>query len=170
MFFKAETEIMGYTFAENSWGDSFYKIYNTKLDYFDAKARCEADGTFLAFPRSEAENMFFAGLMTDDGVTSWFESKNFWIGINDIEQEGNFVSVDGRDILFTNWNHGEPNGVPYWPNGEPKLFFQEEDGVEMIFNDTSPTGRWNDLPVYEKRKFICSINTRGKIFISNKNL
>ena len=134
---------MNYIFANNPWGDSCYKIYRTKLNYGDAKARCEADGTFLAIPRSETENMFIAGLFTDE---------NSWIGINDIEQEGNFVSVDGRGISFTNWNSGEPNDWSF-----------NEDGVEINFND----GRWNDLSVNEERKFVCSINLQGKIFRSN---
>ena len=113
------------------------------VNYTAAAAQCESDGSFLAIPRSEAESDFIADLIPNEHI---------WIGINDIEQEENFVSVDGSDISFTNWNSGEPND---WSSNE--------DGVEINFND----GRWNDLSVNEERKFVCSINLQGKILRSN---
>ena len=73
-----------YTFSENSLGSFFYKVYDTKLNYVEAKAQCEFDGAFLATPRSQAENDFLTGLLSDN---------RFWIGINDIEEERNFVAV-----------------------------------------------------------------------------
>ena len=142
-----------YTFAEyllpnNSWGQSFYKIYNTKLDYYDAKAQCESDGSFLAIPRSKAEEDFLFGLFPDDS--------SIWIGINDIEQEGLFLAVDGREITWTNWGPGEPNGG------------LDENAVEILYE----YGRkyWNDVTVKKLQKFICAINIEGKLFISELHL
>ena len=131
-----------YTFAENSWGNLFYKIYNTKLNYGDAKAQCESDGAFLAIPRSENENDFFAGHFS----TEW--NGGFWIGINDIEQEGHFVAVDGRGISWTNWGTNEPNGGA------------NEDAVEI-----RPYRRndWNDLNASNSKRFVCSLNIEGNI-------
>ena len=40
----------------------------------------------LAIPKSKVENDFIAGLIPD---------KTIWIGINDINKEGHFVTVDG---------------------------------------------------------------------------
>ena len=133
-----------YTFASNSWGNSFYKIYNEGLDYGDAKAQCGSDGSFLAIPRSEAEDDFLFGFFPDD--------LSMWIGINDIEKEGLFVAVDGREISWTNWGPGEPNGG--W----------NENAVEIRYE----YGRkyWNDVTVKKLQKFICAINIEGKIFIS----
>ena len=134
-----------YIFAENSWGNLFYKIYITNLNYGDAKAQCESDGTFLAIPRSQAENDFFAGL---------FPNEIFWIGINDIEQEGSFVAVDGREVSWTNWSPNQPSGVG--SNGE------DEDGVEISTWDG--TRRWNDQTVSDEKKFVCSIDIKGIVF------
>ena len=75
-----------YAFSEKSWGNFFYKVYNTPRNYGDAKAQCESDGAFLAIPRSQAENDFLRSLLSN---------RDFWIGINDIEQEGSFVAVNG---------------------------------------------------------------------------
>ena len=137
-----------YTFASNSWGNSFYKIYNEGLDYGDAKAQCESDGSFLAIPRSEAEEDFLFGFFPDD--------LSMWIGINDIEKEGLFVGVDGREISrydsWTNWGPGEPNGG------------FTENAVEIRYEYGRK--RWNDVTVKKLQKFICAINIEGKIFIS----
>ena len=46
-----------------TWGNLSYKIYPSPANYGDAKAQCESDGTFLAIPRSQAENDFFASLL-----------------------------------------------------------------------------------------------------------
>merc|ERR1712072_1216923 len=41
---------------------------------------------------------------------------NFWLGIHDISNEGKFIyDSDGKDLVWTNWNTGEPND---WRNGE----------------------------------------------------
>ena len=130
-----------YTFVENPWGNSIYKIYNTDMNYDDAKAQCESDGTFLAIPRSQAENDFILNLILQKGL------EKIWIGINDIQFEGLFVGVDGSEISWTNWNHGEPNN------------FGDEDGVEIQRHN----GRWNDAQTHESKQFICSINIEGKI-------
>ena len=137
-----------YIFSENSWGNSFYKIYNTKMNYADAKAKCESDGTFLAYPRSETESDFIGGLITDE---QWM-----WIGINDIENEGLFVGADGREISWTDWANGEPDGI-YFSEG-----VEMATGVEM----TGLTGNWRDRSINELRPFVCSLNIEGKIISS----
>ena len=122
-----------------TWGNFFYKIYPS-ASYGDAKSQCEADGSFLAIPRSEAENDFIASLFGDTRI---------WIGINDIEQEGSFVGVDGSEISWTNWMENQPNND------------RDEDGVELW----TSTGRWNDIDVSFQWKFVCSIHIEGIVFL-----
>ena len=145
-----------YTFASNSWGYIiFYKIYNEGLDYGDAKAQCESDGSFLAIPRSEAEEDFLFGLFpTESLLNPHTDDLSMWIGINDIEQEGLFVAVDGREISWTNWGPGEPNGG------------LNENAVEIRVG-SNPI-HWNDVTVKKLQKFVCAVNIYkyGKIFIS----
>ena len=126
-----------YTFSEKSWGNFFYKVYYTRLNYGDAKAQCESDGAFLAIPRSQAENDFLIGLLPNLYI---------WIGINDIEEEGNFVAVDGREISWTYWGSGSPNGG---------------DAVAI----SSINGRWGDWAVSDNERFVCSIYMEGINFI-----
>lgn len=41
----------GYTFSQESFGDVYYKKYDA-MNFADAKAQCESDGTHIAIPRS----------------------------------------------------------------------------------------------------------------------
>ena len=125
-----------YTFSENSWGNFFYKVYTTFRSYNGAKAQCESDGAFLAIPRSQAENDFLTDLLPNDRL---------WIGINDIEEEGNFVAVDGRDISWTNWETGQPNGGTG----------QNAVAINWL------SGRWEDWTDWTSERFVCSLYIEG---------
>ena len=81
-----------YSVAENPWGRSHYKIYLEPKSYPEAQTQCKSDGANLAIPRSKVENDFIASLIPD---------KKIWIGINDIENEGNFVTDDGSGWFKT---------------------------------------------------------------------
>ena len=134
-----------YIYAENSWGESFHKIYPA-MTYGLAKAQCESDGTYLAIPRSEAENDFIASLIPNEDI---------WIGINDIAKEGSFVAVDGREISWTKWDSGEPNNEMNYNNGNE--WVHGEDAVEIRQENVYQTIRksWNDQNVGQLRKFVC---------------
>ena len=122
-----------------TWGNLSYKIY-PPASYGGAKAQCEADGSFLAIPRSQAENDFFAGLISS-------VSNVIWIGINDIEQEGSFVAVDGSEISWTNWGSGGPNDDT------------SRNGVALV------NGNWYENNVDSRYNFVCSIYIEGIIFL-----
>ena len=68
----------------------------------------------------------------------------FWIGISDRENEGTFVyDSDGKDLVWTNWNTGEPND---WRNGE-----------DCVRSDDRSAGKykWNDDKCDSKYSIIC---------------
>ena len=115
------------------------------MTYNAAKTQCESDGAFLAIPRSKAENFYIADLIPNNRI---------WIGINDIDQEGVFVAVDGSNITYTNWDSGEPNNA------------NNEDAVTIHYpaNSIRPERQktWNDVTVNALVKFVCSLRIRGK--------
>ena len=41
----------------------------------------------------------------------------YWIGFNDIEEEGNWVWTSGEPVTYTNWAEAEPNNCHETPNG-----------------------------------------------------
>ena len=102
-----------------------------KLSYDDAKTKCEADGAYLATPRSYKENKF---------LTDMFPDKHLWIGINDIDSEGNFISVDGHKVSYFRWKKNEPNNKN-----------NKEDAVHIH----SDKGFWNDVGKETKFEFVC---------------
>ena len=90
-----------YAYVENAWGNSFNKIYEAK-NYNAAKDQCESDGAHLAIPRSDAENAFITNLIPNEEI---------WIGVNDIDEEGTFVSVNGIDVSYTKFPWWQPDRV-----------------------------------------------------------
>ena len=129
-----------YTYVEKLWGNLFYKIYQAR-NYGAAKAQCEFDGAKLAIPRSEAENDFIADLIPNEKI---------WIGINDIDQEGLFVAVDGSHISWTKWAQGQPDNSEKWGD-------DGQDGV-VILQGTDLQNipkSWDDQVVSDSRRFVC---------------
>ena len=90
-------------------------------------------------PRFESENNFIADLNTAE----------FWIGVNDLQEEGKFVTVEG-DLSYTNWYNWQPDNHRH-SNG------YDEDGVTM--NWASKYGYWNDAPIDRLRPFVCLYRT-----------
>lgn len=130
-----------YNFAKNFWGDSFYKLYGPR-SYLEAKALCESDNATLATPRSDDENAFIAGLISETSIIT------IWIGVNDIDENNKWISVsDDREVKYTNWNKDQPSG-----------FYKgrEENGVEIYrpgFHGLG--GLWNDREIAAQNEFIC---------------
>ena len=137
-----------YLFVTKSWGGRFYKVYSEKMTYNAAKTQCESDGAFLAIPRSEAENYYIADLIPNNRI---------WIGINDIDQEGVFVAVDGSNITYTNWDSGEPSNEGSDHNEDAVMIHPDRDWVRSHRQHT-----WNDINVNHRMGFVCSLRIRGK--------
>ena len=124
----------------NKWGNSFYKTYEA-MNYLDAKEQCEFDGAYLASPKSDDENAFIANLIPNE---------NIWIGLNDIDEEGTFVSVDNQNVSYTKW-HTASDQPDNWINSQGI----DEDGVHIKEN---AGGFWNDLSITDQLKFVCISN------------
>ena len=119
------------------------------MTYAAAKAQCESDGSFLAIPRSEAENDFIAGLIPNESI---------WIGINDIAKEGSFVAVDGSRLSWTKWDLNEPNDVDNHYNDNDEWLYGE-DAVEIRqYGHEDIPKSWNDQQVDRSRKFVCLLH------------
>ena len=104
--------------------------------YLDAKAKCESESAYLASPRSDDENAFIASLIPNE---------NILIGVNDIDEEGTFVSFDGSGVSYTNWKTGEPNN---YGSGEDVVVIRGDDGF------------WGDVPLTHQYRFVCIYNIK----------
>ena len=81
--------------------------------------------------------------MDECGLTDEYESLDgrhyCHIGLNDIQDEGNFVWSNGSPSDYENWQDGEPND---WRGGISDQF--GEDIVEISDERHGGRGRWND--------------------------
>ena len=93
----------GYMVAENPWRRLYYKLYPAFLKYKDAKAQCESDGTHLPVPKSAVENDFISSLVDRAHPYGSDLMAHTWLGIDDLEEDGNHKTVDGSDLTFTKW-------------------------------------------------------------------
>ncbi|MHC4248043.1 MAG: lectin-like protein [Planctomycetota bacterium] len=84
------------------FGGHFYKIYDGKMTWADAKAFCERRGGHLVTITSKEENDLVAKL---DVRNPRFR----WIGLSDERKEGEWEWVTGETVAFTAWQQGEPN-------------------------------------------------------------
>ena len=84
----------------------------------------------LASIDSQDENYFIYRLSIQNGINS-----SIWIGLNDINNEGNWEWVNGKSVVYTNWHNNLPHETG------------SQDCVEMIINPTKTwqhSTKWND--------------------------
>ena len=100
----------------NSWVNLYDKEFYFNVgtaNVEDAKAYCINQGGKLFEPKSSEVNMNITNLAKDRGML------DFWIGINDISEEGNFVyASNGSPIIWSNWANFTDNNsnCPGWAN------------------------------------------------------
>ncbi|KAM5141289.1 mannose-binding protein C-like [Mantella aurantiaca] len=103
-------------------------------NFDNAQKTCREAGGNLATPRNAAENNAIMEIIRTKGDTS-----KALLGISDVQIEGKFKYLTGEEVIFTNWNPGEPNNTN-----------NTEDCVESLSN-----GKWNDISCTEQRLVIC---------------
>jgi len=98
-----------------------------------ARDFCKSLGSDLLVIESPDENAWIAAQNVS----------NPWIGINDIQNEGQFVWLDGEAAPFTDWNDGEPN---------------DSGGAEdcgVLYTGEASRGAWNDAKCANEYPFVC---------------
>lgn len=123
-------------FAKNiyDFGGHFYMVSNDKIQWVDAKEKCEELGGHLVVMSSAEENSFVKGILDKEGK-SYYTA----IGYSDEEEEGKWVTVNGEEVTFTGWNGGEPN------NGH---WMGEQDHAYMNENGTWDDGFYDNAQYY----------------------
>ncbi|XP_035678932.1 uncharacterized protein LOC118417473 [Branchiostoma floridae] len=121
-------------------GSFCYKAFDELKTNNGARQVCSEDSGRLAIIKDNITNTFLARLISQD---------NYYIGLNDLNVEGQFRWEDGtvynNDTDFSNWSPGEPDNSG------------NQDCVKL-----SGDGLWGDKDCTIKRKFICQINLAPK--------
>ena len=127
-------------------GTSCYKLVKSPaLSWGKAKEECEKCQAGLVKVDSREENDFIKTelLPTDkDG--------NYWIGLSDSENEGNWMWTDGTQL--------DSDGYKNWGDKQPKNNNDnDEDCVLIRIRESDPDhyGKWYDRPCSLDKKYIC---------------
>ncbi|XP_067840319.1 collectin-11 isoform X3 [Heptranchias perlo] len=117
--------------------NKIYLLVKEEKRYTDAHEYCRDRGGLLIMPKDEATNSLIASYISEAGLSRVF------IGVNDLEEEGQFVFTDGAPLLtFNKWRNGEPNNA-----------YDEEDCAEMV-----SSGGWNDVACHITMYFVCEFD------------
>lgn len=104
-------------------------------DFAGAQTDCGDQGGSLVALHSEQEQAALLQIASDQGLP-----REYWIGLSDQDDEGDFDWVDGSSVDYLNWGGGEPND------------FDEEDCAEL-----TGSGAWNDLDCGASLPYICRL-------------
>ena len=117
--------------------DSLYLIVLKRLTWGRAKQYCSNKGAHLMDVGTRNESDYINSQVRLVGN----KRERFWIAVNDLKLENKFVSSDGSNQTFFNWDHNEPN-----------QYEGNEDCVEVRLDRN---GRWNDVPCNIRKSFVC---------------
>ena len=120
----------GCTLAERD--TSVYWLCEGPVNRFAARARCLDYGGDLISILDLPEDSFVRGIVV--GPRDWF------IGLEDLAQEGDYVWSDGSEPNYFGWAVGEPNNV------------DDENCAELALEDS---WGWNDTNCDNEQDFIC---------------
>ncbi|CAH1263350.1 MRC1 [Branchiostoma lanceolatum] len=116
-----------------------YKAFDRRKAFLKASKTCSDEGGTLAMPKDANTNAFLISLKND--VDS---NREFWFGLVDHHQEGDWEWIDGTPIgNYNAWGHGESDN------------HEDKDCVEYS------TTTWNVEQCSEDRGFICQIIQAG---------
>ncbi|XDV52497.1 hypothetical protein PO909_021224 [Leuciscus waleckii] len=117
------------------WGSGWFFISNVSKSWSGIRQYCRDQGGDLIIINTEEKQMFITSLVNEE----------VWIGLSDIEQEGNMKWVDNS-----------PLKQGFWCEGEPNNYRGIEDCVELIpFSPFKAVLNWNDVPCSVMKKGIC---------------
>jgi len=120
---------------------SQYNMHPEKMDWFSANDVCLAEGGHLAVIRTESQQSLIS--------SRYARNYDFWIGLNDIDREGEFRWVNGEGLGFANWADKNPSSV--FPN--------DQDCVTYNFCNKQRTkcwrGLWGDWDCSVSKPFLC---------------
>eukprot|EP00118_Oscarella_pearsei_P019823 m.212910 g.212910 ORF g.212910 m.212910 type:complete len:524 (+) comp39780_c0_seq4:3132-4703(+) len=123
----------GYTYITKT--QRCYKVFNSRRNWPDARRQCQNDGGDLVSFKNQEEYELFQNLNTLTGP--------YWIGFNDISQEGKWEWSDNTPVTFTKWDQGEPNNR------------DDEDCTHT--HDGNPGSSWNDRECGGLFNYACKV-------------
>lgn len=108
-----------------------------------ARDDCRKHGYDLVTVNDEEEHVWLAGIV--DSIWSVARDPRVWLGINDIEVEGDWRWANGATLDFVAWNESQPSDT-----------MAHEDCGHLFFLHRDPkVPRWNDADCGFAYRYIC---------------
>ena len=113
---------------------SFFRLYQSTVDWNTAKTSCEQQDGYIVSINTESENDFVATLSAGPRT---------WLGVGpDYHQQECKKWLDGTNMLYTNWLAG----------GQPNNWGGNEGCIEMNYKQVE---KWNDATCAREKNYIC---------------
>ena len=106
----------------------WYKAFDVKLPWHQAKRKCEEMGGYLACIETKAEQDF---------ITKLAEGRYLYLGATDEKRESDWRWINGSPWEFTAWMDGQPNN---W--GGDENFLATYDDGEWVDVAAKGAGFW----------------------------
>uniref|UniRef100_A0A673KEY8 C-type lectin domain-containing protein n=1 Tax=Sinocyclocheilus rhinocerous TaxID=307959 RepID=A0A673KEY8_9TELE len=113
---------------------SFYYMSNKTKNWTESRQDCKKKGADLIIINNREEQDF---------VTKITDKRDFWIGVTDSDEEGNWKWVDGSTLTTGFWASKEPNGK----RGENCAVTYLTEWPELI--------GWHDVKCNDAFRLIC---------------
>ena len=109
----------------------------TAVSWQEAEQRCQNVDAHLVVIDSERERSFLQSQLPN-GVDQ------LWIGLNDINEEGNYVWVDGLPLNYH-----------FWAQGQPRDVSNSQNCAEMNGNSGDEPAAWHVTYCNSRQGYIC---------------
>merc|ERR1719430_1779542 len=120
---------------------SCYQLIQKRLSWKDAEIRCKEEGGHLASIHSKEENDFVFKVVNEGDKNHPY----YWIGLEGLIPEEQFVWSDKSDLNYTNWKGGKQgSGV----GGRC---------AQIITNQPGNNGKWFKFLCKHLAHFVCKI-------------
>lgn len=110
------------------WGGQAYDFCTGSLTWFEARAACEERGASLVKIESEDEDEFIAETMDP------WDGEFFWVGLNELDEEGTWVWTDGSTPAYLNFDDDQPDNR----DGDQDCVIVNDDWFDLHCNNDSP--------------------------------
>ncbi|KAG7254781.1 hypothetical protein CRUP_013303, partial [Coryphaenoides rupestris] len=114
----------------------YYASGSKKKSWEESRQDCQSKAARLVTINSQEEQKFVNTLLPP--------STKAWMGLNDMETEGNWIWLDRTTPTTT-----------YWQSGQPNSYGGNQDCVEFIHKSSGQLGEWNDDSCDAKNPWIC---------------
>ncbi|XP_057303416.1 secretory phospholipase A2 receptor-like isoform X2 [Hydractinia symbiolongicarpus] len=119
----------------------FYFFFDTTATWRDAEIQCNVINGHLASIQTEQELVVFQNL-SNHFNSSW---ASFWIGGNDLLEEGKFSWSDGSKMFYS-----------FWANAQPENVHDDQDCMNI-----DQYGFWRDNKCSQTKPYICKKSSYG---------